>query len=387
MGRHGENIYKRKDGRWEARVITGYSLEGKACYRYLYGRTYQEVKSKKMEFLTRSALGKQPVSHNSRMKMTFRELMMEWLDSRRGSIKESSYANYMNLLEQHILPELGRYSVSAVTTDILDGFLKAKLDSGRCDHQGGLAAKTVLDIRSVLLMGLEYARRQKYPCSVENKLFCPRNMQSDTRVLTRGEQQKLEQILFQSANPFEAGVLIALYGGLRIGEVCALQWGDIDFEDRLVYVSKTVIRMRNLSPDPDHKTKVVIERPKTACSVRLVPLPSFLLRHIAKFRSEQEFYILTGSGSFTEPRVCLEKYKHVLKEAGIESLTFHTLRHTFATRCVESGIDIKSLSEILGHADVSTTLQRYVHPSIEQKKKQIESLESISIYRQDNGQI
>lgn len=386
MGRHGENIYKRKDGRWEARVIVSYSKEGKASYRYLYGKTYQEAKNKKKEFLNEAAVNTISTNNTNQMKKIFGELMVEWLKSRKCSIKESSYANYMNLLEQHILPELGTYYVSEITTDILDEFLKRKLLSGRCDNQGGLSSKTVVDIRSILLMGVEYARNQKYPCKVENKLFYPRNTQPDIRVLSRSEQQKLEKIIFQSENPFEIGILIALYGGLRIGEVCALQWKDINFEEGFIHVMKTVIRIRDLASNSTTKTKVVIERPKTSCSLRLVPLPSFILCHILKFRSNCESYILTGTNNFMEPRVCLGKYKQVLKTAKIENLTFHTLRHTFATRCVESGFDVKSLSEILGHANVTTTLQRYVHPSMELKKNQMEKLQKISIYSQNNRQ-
>lgn len=383
MGRHGENIHKRKDGRWEARVIVSDSCSGKSHYRYLYGKSYQEAKRKKKFFLENELTAVNSADDSDgHDTITFAELMKEWLRSRRGAIKESSYIHYENLLEQHIFPALGNYDVSELTTSVLDSFLKELLTSGRSDKTGGLSAKTVADIRSLLLMGMEYARRQEYACNVTDKLFYPRIVNPDIRILTRAEQNRLEQILFCSQECIAIGILLALYGGLRIGEICALQWQDINPEDATVRIPKTILRIRDLTPDAPTKTKVIIDRPKTACSLRLVPIPSFILHHISQFTDYGEHYILTGSDTFIEPRICLARYKSILKQAGIDSLTFHTLRHTFATRCVESGFDIKSLSEILGHANVNTTLQRYVHPSMELKRSQMEKLELFSIHSQ-----
>lgn len=388
MGRHGENIHKRKDGRWEARVICGYRPDGKARYRYLYGRTYQEAKIKR-----NMLLGSRQFSENlsggcrDPLKLTFRQVMEECLAERKLSVKESTYANYVNLAEKHLFPELGSCYISSLTEEKLNTFLKEKLQSGRLDGMGGLSAKTVADIRSVLLMGITYAHEQKYPCGVKNKIFYPRTIQPDIRILTKGELEKLETILFYQTDSVKAGILISLYGGLRIGEVCALQWGDISFEEGTLSVQKTIIRIRDLTPDSPKKTKLLMDRPKTVCSVRTIPLPSFILQHIKPLCLEKEKYLLTGTKNFMEPRSYLTKYKKILMEAGMENYTFHTLRHTFATRCVESGFDTKSLSEILGHSNVNTTLQRYVHPSMALKKEQMERLRELSVYSQINSQI
>lgn len=387
MGRHGENIRKRKDGRWEARVIDSYSLDGKAHYRYLYGKTYQEVKEKKRDLIIMLKVESEKISdRNNELKITFGQLIWEWLVSRKGTVKESTYANYATLIEKHLIPELGKIHLSALTTDILDEFLKDKLNVGRMDGKGGLAPKTVTDLRSVLLMGIEYAHKQGYLCPVKGDLFYPRNTRPDIRVLSKNEQEKLERFIFSSQGYVELGILIALYGGMRIGEICALQWGDIDFSDGTVNISKTLIRIRNMTADSENKTKVIIDCPKTASSVRVVPLPSFVLNHLKKYQRGHEEYLLTGTSVFMEPRICLNNYKKILKQAGIPDYTFHVLRHTFATRCVENKFDIKSLSEILGHANVSTTLQRYVHPSMELKKKQMERLGNLSVYGQNCGQ-
>lgn len=388
MGRRGENIRKRKDGRWEARIITGYAPDGKAKYRSLYGRTYLEAKEKRNDYLSNSpgcqknsAAVRQPAR-----KITVGQVMQEWLYSRKESVKESTYAHYTNLLEKHILPQLGEICLLSLTAEHINRFLREKLYCGRLDGKGGLSPKTVADIRSILVLGLEYAGQQHYPCTVESKIFAPKSRRSSMKVLSRKEQAKLEQYLCQHPDPVGLGILTALYGGVRIGELCALKWGDIYFDNGTVQISKTVIRIRNVEDDPEKKTRLLVSAPKTESSVRLVPLPSFIMEYLLKYRQSSDRFLLTGTKNGMEPRICLCKYKQILEKAGLESFTFHTLRHTFATRCIESGFDAKSLSEILGHANVNTTLRNYVHPSIELKKRQMERLKTVSIWGQNQGQ-
>lgn len=383
MGRHGENIYKRIDGRWEARVICGYSLQGKARYRFLYGKSYQEAKDKRNALLRElgSASAVSTVPAGSR-KLTVEQLLQEWIADHRSSIRQSTYARYQGILQRHLLPELGHYLLSALTNDLLDRYLREKLRCGRADGKGGLAPKTVADLRSVLLLALNYASRRGYSCGVSGPLYLPKSVPPRIRVLTRSEQTRLEKALLNSDEPVCLGVLLTLYSGLRIGELCALQWDDLHFEDGTLSVSKAVLRVQDTSFGSGPKTQVFVSRPKTASSVRTIPLPRFVLRRLEPFRRGAADYLLTGTGKFMEPRLCLNKYKALLRRAGVEPTTFHALRHTFATRCVESQFDPKSLSEILGHANVSTTLQRYVHPSMEMKKQQMERLEALSVCSQ-----
>lgn len=385
MGRRGENIRKRKDGRWEARVIYAHDLSGKAKYRSFYGRTYLEAKKKKNEFI-QNYLNPDHVSNGrnqSEFKITLKQLMEEWMESRQNEVKESTFAHYKNIIEKHILPELGEACLQNLHTETIDDFLKEKLISGRIDGKGGLAPKTVADIRSVLILALKYARKKHYSCQIDQDIFYPKIGRSAAKVLTREEQAKLEQFLFQNPSPLGLGILLVLYGGLRIGELCALKWKDFNPESGTIRINKTLIRIQNVTSDSQERTKIMIGQPKTESSNRLIPLSSFLTELLIKHQKSDETYLITGNKSYLEPRVCLDKYKHILNQAGLHSFTFHSLRHTFATRCVESGFDIKSLSEILGHANINTTLQRYVHPSIETKKQQMDRLEEISVWGQN----
>ena len=388
MGKHGENIRKRKDGRWEARLISEYDGTGKAKYRSFYGKTYMEAKEKRNAYLRSGAEAQyqQKVNSMDKRKILVSQIMMEWLDSRRDAVKESTYAHYKNLAGTHILPKLGRIPLGSLTPENINQFLKVLLSSGRIDGKGGLSPKTVADIRSVLLLALEYARSSQYPCPDLGKIFSPHVTRPEIKVLTLEQQEKLENYLFRNPGPMELGILITLYGGLRIGELCALQWRDIHFESGTLQVSKTILRIQKEDRDKGKKTQVLISRPKTDSSNRLIPLPGFLLEFLRNFRQGSEVYLITGTKFYLEPRMCLEKYKKILKKAGLESHTFHTLRHTFATRCVEKGFDPKSLSEILGHANINTTLQNYVHPSIDLKKEQMDRLEQISVWGQNKGQ-
>ena len=383
MGKRGENIRKRKDGRWEARMICRHGRSGEAKCRSFYGKTYLEAKRKRNNFIRESGKEESMVkkSEQNKQQITVACLMEEWLDWKRDEIKESTLAHYKNILKKHILPKLGKLQLHDLDSETIDTFLKEKLLSGRLDGKGGLSPKTVTDIRSVLILGFKYAEQRHYPCVQGRTFFYPKIGRLAVKVLTREEQTKLEQILYQELSPINIGVLIALYGGLRIGELCALRWADFDGQNGTLKIDKTLLRIQNTVREIPEKTKILIGEPKTESSNRLIPLSSFL----TQYQKEDGDYILTGTPDYLEPRICLEKYKKILHRAGLSSFTFHSLRHTFATRCVESGFDIKSLSEILGHANVNTTLQRYVHPTMERKKQQMDRLEKISIWGQNKG--
>lgn len=173
MARRGENIYKRKDGRWEARILYERTLDGKAKYRYLYGRTYQEAKNKKNEFLRNSQNTVNKPKANKQINITLNQVMKEYLNSRKDALKKSTFTTYVNLYEQHIQPSLGSCHLDSLTSEQLNSYLKQKLISGRINQCGGLSSKTVTDIRSLLLMGLNYARHKQYPCEDQYDIFCP----------------------------------------------------------------------------------------------------------------------------------------------------------------------------------------------------------------------
>lgn len=383
MGRHGENIRKRKDGRWEARYIQSHNEQGKAKYRYLYGKSYQEVKEKRQILMTQKET--QPGLQDSGASR-FDELASAWLFSKKDMVKESTYAIYANILNRQLIPGLGSRLMSELTSEQLNDFLIMKRRCGRLDDRGGLSAKTVADIRAILNMILEYGQLHDYPGIKDVQLRASGNRPKQMKVLTKPEQEKLEKTLFSERSCVHLGILISLYAGLRIGEVCALQWKDFHFEDGTVTVSKTILRIQDTSPDARTKTKIIIEKPKTECSNRVIPLPEFVLNYFSSVRQADHLYLLTNTSRFTEPRTYLNQYKRVLRKAGLCDYNYHSLRHTFATRCIENGVDTKSLSEIMGHSNVTVTMQRYVHPSLELKREQINKLSSITVYGQNYGQ-
>lgn len=170
------------------------------------------------------------------------------------------------------------------------------------------------------------------------------------------------------------GILLSLFMGIRLGEICALQWKDVNFTEETIRIEKTMQRIKNLDKNAVTKTKIVIDKPKSQKSIRDIPIPSFMVDLMKKYKTDKEKYLLTGTVEFIEPRVYQDMFKSYLKESEIEDINFHALRHTFATRAIEQGFDIKSLSEILGHSSVKFTLERYVHPSSEYKKQNLDKL-------------
>lgn len=308
-----------------------------------------------------------------RSSATFEQVSSQWILAKKPLVKPSTYAVYSGILHNHLLPELGSLEIAGASSWDLQNFFAVKLLAGRRDGRGALAPKTVADIRVVLGLVLGYAQEHGF-CTAVGAAVIPVCPVQRTQVLTKTDQKLLERFLLEKAGPFETGVLLALYSGVRIGELCALQWKDLSLEEGTVRVEKTLLRIRNMEPGAFAKTHVVLQRPKTPCSERTIPLPEDILRCCLPQRRHPEDYILTGSSRYMEPRGCLKRYKRILASANVGDYTFHALRHTFATRCVESGFDIKSLSEIMGHASVKITMQRYVHPSMEMKRQQMNRL-------------
>ena len=187
-------------------------------------------------------------------------------------------------------------------------------------------------------------------------------------MLSECEQNRLIEYLLNEMDIYRFGTLMALYTGIRIGELCALLWDDIT--DSFMVINKTMQRLKS----EEGGTAVVVDSPKSESSKRIIPLPDFLLPYVQQFRKHSGYVIDGGKSGHSEPRVMQQKFRRFAKEVGLEEVTFHTLRHTFATRCVEAGFDVKTLSQILGHADVKTTLNRYVHPSFELKQKNMAKL-------------
>lgn len=372
MPRKGENIYRRQDGRWEARYIHHYE-GGKARYRYVYGTTYLEVREKKQSAQAKVNGHGEPYAPGIGMRLTFSVLAEMWLSDIRVAVKESTYTRYHRIVSKYLIPRVGGQVLSRMDNKHFRHFPELLLAEGGICH-GPLAPKTVTDILCVLKSILRYGKDNDYPCPDASCLKSPQTVPKNVKILSDETRMRMEQILLESDDTTSIGIFFTLFTGVRIGELCGLRWGDINFGNRTASISRTVERIADLDPISDHKTKVVIGAPKTRGSVRVIPLPDFLLQYLKKHQLESDRYLLTGDCSYTEPHQYYVRYRKFLKRNGIDHYTFHALRHTFATRCVEIGFDTRSLSEILGHTNITTTLSIYVHPTLQQKKIQMERL-------------
>lgn len=374
MPRKGENIYKRKDGRWEGRYIESRASSGKARYKSVYGKSYREVKAKLLE----AATSKPTTAENSPEIASdlFKYMAMEWFEANELHVKESTNNKYWNLLNSYILPAFGEQQLHRVTHDFIESQCNMLLYSGGASGTG-LSPKTVTDIISVVRSILQFAGKLGKSIPGNAQAVRIKHSSNEMRVLSRSEQEKLCRYLYTHLDVYNIGILICLFTGLRVGEICALRWEDISFTDHTLRVHQTMQRIQDRS-GTGAKTKIIVTTPKSACSIRTIPIPDDLIGFISSYRTETTGFVLaSGSRKLVEPRTMQNRFKKALKMSSVAPANFHALRHTFATRCIELGFDVKTLSEILGHASVNITMDRYVHPSMELKKENMQRLSAL----------
>lgn len=302
---------------------------------------------------------------NALRKIKFKFIIEEWLQYKKTTIKESSYFNYKFIIEANIKKEMGEKNLEELLQYNFNSFVEQLMEK--------LSSKTVKDIMTVLKAILKYAEI-KYDINFKISLIStPAQITNEVEVFNDKDRKEMEKYCIQSKEIRDLGVLISLYTGLRIGEVCALKWSDIDFEKKYIKVNHTLQRVYVNK----RETKVLYDRPKTKKSIRKIPMAKVLyekLKEISK-NYDNEAFVLTGSTKrYYEPLGYRYIYRKILKKCDIEYKRYHQLRHTFATRCIKVGMDVKSLSEVLGHANVSITLNIYVHSSFETKNKFINKL-------------
>lgn len=313
-------------------------------------------------------------------KVTFKELAKEWILHQKKFVKESTYSTYAAHLENHIIPLLGDCTCEEITTECLQNGVLQWLDNGRKDGTGCLSEKTVKDIVVILKSCMKYGARAGYvPCRDIDITF-PSNKACHKKIaiFSIREQQLLAGAVLNGLSNKTSGILISLYTGIRIGELCALKWSDIDLLNKTISISKTLQRVYFKDDEGNGYTKIIITPPKTTTSIREIPISSKLLKILKKLCPEnRDFYVLTNTEKYIEPRTYRNFYGRFLHNLEIRKLKFHCLRHTFATMCIESGADYKTVSELLGHANTGITMNLYVHPSLEQKRKCVELLNKI----------
>ena len=361
----GENIFKRKDGRWEARYIKGREISGKIRYGFCYGKTYREAKEKAER--SRAALTEGAKIPEAPGRHRFAYYCAEWLRMTGGCLKPSTRERYGTILDKHIVPKLGSCFPRELTTGLVEAF---KLELLR----EGLSASRVKDVLTVLKLVIKYTSRL-YPGLVpEISISYPREAKKEERVLTRDEQKGLAACLVDGMDCCKFGILLAMNTGIRIGELCALRWADVSLRDRTVKITGTMQRLRDTSGEGG-RTKVVVGTPKSDTSARTIPLTESLTELCGRVDpKDPSAYLLTGTARYMEPRALQYRLKKYTSECGLEGVHFHTLRHTFATRCAEAGFEVKSLSELLGHSTATITLNKYVHSSLDMKRRDLEKL-------------
>lgn len=350
MSKRGENIYKRKDGRWEGRY-----LKDSKKYGYVYDKTYKEVKEK----LNYARLNTEKQKDKTKLAV----LCDNWLTRKEQYIKESSFVKYKSILERHIKPYFNEIPVNKIDEHTIEAFAKNLTVKG-------YSAQTVKITLSVLEGVFLY-----FKIDVSVKRIIPKKGQKEIHILSSNDRLKFEKYLLYGQDAYKIGILLSLYTGIRIGELCALKWEDIDLNAGTVKINATLQRIQDFKGISGNKTRIVITEPKTPSAKRTIPLPDFIIKRLKAVDPKNgSAFLLTGTERFTEPRALTYVFKKYLKESGVPDINFHALRHTFTTRCIENDFEPKALSEILGHSSVNTTLGIYNHPSLEYKRESINRL-------------
>lgn len=315
--------------------------------------------------------------------MTFDKWLTYWFETySRRTVKHSTAISYIGYINGHIAPQIGSYTLSELNTDVLQRFINAQSDNGSLKG-GGLSPKTLQNMNRMIHKSLEKALEldlitKNYASFVE----IPRIEEPEMRVLTIGEQELLMKELKTSSEKLAFGIYLSLTLGIRLGEVLGLRWSDIDFKKGIVHIRRTVNRLEKID---GLGTELVVGTPKSKKSLRDIPISEGYCRNLMLYWArlsrimrkppKDDDYLLRSSvGGPAEPKTLQETFKRTLRSAGIADANFHSLRHTFATRAIEKGADVKTLSVLLGHSSVNITLNRYAHVLDEQKRKTMELL-------------
>lgn len=366
MSKRGENIYKRKDGRWEGRYSKGRTENGKIKYGYVYGHTYQETKQKlyplKIKYQTLIQL-------HGRSAFPLYKWVNKWLQEIQGKVKPSTYASYQYKMDRYILPTLAENLLNEVDEDTINNLITQW-------QSLNLSSSTIRVLFQVLNNCLTYAVKKRIletnPC---NHVILPVNEKIQVKALSKKEQDSLERVARQESSKKGLPILLSLQTGMRIGEIAALQWKNIDFEQNVIYVEQTFQRISYFNREKS-QSQLVLSSPKTASSKRIIPMTKWVRKTLlSESKKQTGEFVFSVKGHPCEPRLINYHFQKIAKKAKVIGKHFHQLRHTFATRCVEKNRDIASVSALLGHASTQMTLDTYSSALIEQRMKIIQSLD------------
>ena len=364
MARRGENIYKRKDGRWEGRYVKGKRANGATWFGYVYGNRYGEVRERLNRLKIAHAPGEADSPRPSRKRLS--AWLDVWLYERiQPHVRRSTFEGYVRQIERHIKPLLGSLYLHEISEERLRGF------SGQLNKK--LSQSTARGIQRLLKASLKEAvAAGLLNESPYSRFRMPKAPHRPPRILTQAEQRRLEQAAL-SIGCIEQ--ILPLYTGLRLGELCALKWSDVDFGARTLRVQRSVQRLSSLQSAA--KTALQIGTPKSDSSVRELPLPAFLLTLLREKRTKapSDVFVFSGrNGAAMDPRTMQNHFKALAKALNIPNAHVHTLRHTFATRCLEQHIGFEVLSQLLGHSSPRVTMDHYAHATGENMRRSISKL-------------
>ncbi len=370
MPKHGTNIRKRADGRWEGRYKILQS-DHTCKYRSVYGRTCREVKEKlehsTMEEITSVVENRKEAENDRERADTFSATADRWLESIRETRKYSTYIKYRGLYERHIRDALGGVPVC----DVSYGLVNEKIfqRGSQAQYSQNLKHSVVSIINQILRYAAENCGCPEI--RLTNKFV--HNKSKKIEIINHTEQALLVRYLHREMDASKAGILLCIFTGLRLGEICSLRWDDVDFEQMIIHVRRTVQRVA--VDGSTSRTTLIVTEPKSSFSVREIPISAGTVQVLNEIRHEEEYVI--GGRTPLDPRTYQNRFKRYLKANAIKEYNFHALRHTFATNCIDHDMDVKSLSEILGHANIQITLNKYVHPTMDTKRRQLAALDSV----------
>lgn len=378
-------IAKTKDGRWEARITKGYNINGKQQFKYFSAKTRQEVAEKLNNYIIEKNKGICLESND--------QTIAQWLDYWYtnyviNNVKTSTRASDESIIEKHLKVNFGKIKLRELKGNQIQIAYNQMLTNGRTDGKGGLSPKTIKNIHLVLHRALEQA--VKDDLLIKNPLKCvtlPRDKKKEIEILTPDEQKRLENQCFD--HPWAMAILLTLYSGFRLGEVLGIKYSDLDFENNTISINKQISRLKDYSEDAKAKTKLYLRNEtKTSSSNRTIAIAPAIMDKLNKHKDQQELHrkkwgkaynnlnmvFCREDGYYIDPATFRDFYLRTLKKADIEHKSFHALRHTFATRALESNINIKIVSELLGHASIQITLDTYSHVSHELQQEAMQKL-------------
>ena len=306
--------------------------------------------------------------------IVYSELLDIFLKQSEKTVKESSLSTFSYLIEKHIRPGLGDIPVSDFSSETVQNFIFKMMEKEKSKGEGKFSIKSIKDTVTLIKVSINFGIRMGIVENIPLKYKIPFKInKKKIEIFNLMEQRILFEYMYKNISCKNIGIILSMTMGLRIGEVCGLKWKDIDFYENTLSVSRTVQRIY-INNGNFKGSKIIISVPKSEKSIRILPLGKELMKILRSFKKNDEIFILTGKNKPTEPKIYREYYYNILKKLNIKKRTFHSLRHSFATRAIEEGVDYKTLSEILGHSSINITLETYVHPQMGYKKKCLENL-------------